>query len=200
VADVDRGHAEGVVQPAEFQADLLAGGFVQGADRLVKQQDLRLEHDRPAERDPLPFAAGQSAAGSAQQVLDLQSAGHPANAILNLGPRAVADRQPEGDVRPDGQGGEQGVVLRHIADVPVGWVDPLCRFAVQGNGPADDRPKATDHLDQAGLARPRRPEQHAVSAVLHAQGNVPQRERAEVSGDVIEDDHGLARQQVWEKA
>src|SRR5687768_994244 len=48
-----------VVQGLEDPHDLLAGGAVEVAGRLVGQQDGRLVHQRPRDRDPLPLAAGE---------------------------------------------------------------------------------------------------------------------------------------------
>ena len=59
VGDVDEGDADLALDPLELQLHLLAQLQVQGAERLVQQQHLRLVHDRAGQRDPLPLAAGQ---------------------------------------------------------------------------------------------------------------------------------------------
>ena len=69
VGDVHRlflvvGHEHGrhvglVVQPAQPDAQLLADPRVEGAERLVEQQHLGLDRERPGERHALALAARQ---------------------------------------------------------------------------------------------------------------------------------------------
>ncbi len=58
MGDEDQGLARRV-QLGQQAADLLAGGRVERAGRLVGQQQLRRVDQGPRDRDPLPLAAGQ---------------------------------------------------------------------------------------------------------------------------------------------
>ncbi len=57
VGDVDRGVAEGVVQPAHLEAHLLAQVGVEVGQRLVEQERLRLDDQRAGQRHALLLAA-----------------------------------------------------------------------------------------------------------------------------------------------
>ena len=59
VGDVNRGDFEFFVQPADLEAHLFAQIRVQVAQRLVHQKNLRLDHQRARQRDPLLLSAGQ---------------------------------------------------------------------------------------------------------------------------------------------
>src|SRR3546814_13437044 len=75
VGDVDHGGVEVVVQLRDLDAHLHAQRRVQVRQRLVEQEDLRLAHERAADRDPLPLAAGQLLRLAAPPVLELQDPG-----------------------------------------------------------------------------------------------------------------------------
>src|SRR6185295_2799115 len=59
VGDVDRRHAEPLVQMADLDLHLLSELLVERGQWLVHQQDARLENDGTGERDALPLTAGE---------------------------------------------------------------------------------------------------------------------------------------------
>ena len=59
VGDVDRGDAELALDAAELELHLLAQLAVERGERLVEQQEVRLEHQRPGDRHALLLAAGE---------------------------------------------------------------------------------------------------------------------------------------------
>ena len=59
VGDEHGGHVDLVVQPAQPGAQLLAHLGVERAERLVEQQHLRLDRERPGQRHALALAAGE---------------------------------------------------------------------------------------------------------------------------------------------
>jgi hypothetical protein len=59
VGDEDRRHMDLVVQAAEPLAELHPHPRVQRPERLVEQQHLRLDGERPRQRHPLTLAAGE---------------------------------------------------------------------------------------------------------------------------------------------
>ena len=61
VGDVDHGDAEALVQLPDLELHLLAQLLVERAQRLVHQDQLRLEHQRAGDRDALLLAAGSCA-------------------------------------------------------------------------------------------------------------------------------------------
>ena len=72
VGDVDRGHAQPLVQAAELRAHRDAELGVEVAKRLVHQERLRLADDRAPHRDPLALAAGQLAGLALHHLLQPQ--------------------------------------------------------------------------------------------------------------------------------
>ena len=59
VGDEQRGGGPLGPDALQLEVEPLAGHLVERAERLVEQQDLRLDHQRPGDRDPLAHAAGQ---------------------------------------------------------------------------------------------------------------------------------------------
>ena len=73
------GHEDGgdvglVVEPAQPGAQLLAHARVEGAERLVEQQHLRLDRQRARQGHALALAAGQLARVAVGELLDLDQA------------------------------------------------------------------------------------------------------------------------------
>ena len=58
MGDVDDGHPEILLQRADLLAHRPAQTGIEVRERLVEQQDIRLEHQRARHRDPLLLAAG----------------------------------------------------------------------------------------------------------------------------------------------
>src|SRR3954471_9826621 len=152
-----------------------------------------------APRHPLARAAAELAGiarlvaakpDDAEQLVDLRG---------NLGLRALADAQPEGDVLAHGHVLERRVVLEDEADAA----------ALRGQGRGvlvgdDDAPgvgqlEAGDHAQQRRLARAAGPEQRSERAVLHVEGDVVERaELPELLRHAVNRDHpwsfrGLSR-------
>ncbi|CEI76402.1 Phenol hydroxylase [Pseudomonas aeruginosa] len=74
VGHVDHGRRQFLVQPRQFQAHLHAQGGVEVGQRFVEEEYLRVAHDRPADRHPLPLAAGELARLALQQRLQFEDA------------------------------------------------------------------------------------------------------------------------------
>jgi len=145
--------------------------------RLVQEQDLRLEGERPRERDSLLLAAGQLvrvALALVGQVDDLQEL---ADALPDVILGSLAHLQPEPDVVGHVHVREQRVGLEDHADVP------LVRRSV-GDVLAVDRDRAgarlleaRDHPQGRGLAATRGAEEGHELAFLRLQVEVRDRDR-----------------------
>ncbi len=59
VGDEDVGEAELLLEVVEQVDDLSADRDVEGGDRLVGDDQLRVQRQRPGDPDPLPLAAGE---------------------------------------------------------------------------------------------------------------------------------------------
>ncbi len=104
-------------------------------ERLVQQQDRRLQHERASEGHPLPLAAGELAGHPVGEDIGLEPdhLQRPPDPVGDLGFGGFPLLQPEGDVPRDREVGKERVVLedhRHLA-----LVGPLLvhRLAQQPN-------------------------------------------------------------------
>ena len=98
VRDIDHRRPERRVQLGEFEAHLHAQLRVEIGERLVEQEHLGLAHQRAADRDPLPLAAGEFGRAAVEQRLELQNVrDFERPRVLDFARRA-GDRQREGDI------------------------------------------------------------------------------------------------------
>ena len=96
---------------AQLGADL----GVERAEGLVEQQHLRLDGERPGERHALALAARELGGVAVGEPVELDEAEQLVDARGDLGLRALADAQAEGDVVVHGHVLEGGVVLEDEA-------------------------------------------------------------------------------------
>ena len=99
----------------------LAQLLVQRPQRLVHQDQLGLEHQRPGQRHPLLLAARHLRRAAVRERPELHHVERPRHPRRDVGLRDAANLERERHILPDGHVGEQGVVLEHHADVaPIG--------------------------------------------------------------------------------
>ena len=126
VGDEDAGQMDFVVQPPQPLPQLLADLGVQGPERLVQQQHLRLDGQRPGQGHPLPLPAGKLVRIAVGVMLQLHELQQPHHLVLDeVSRRALLPRphlQPEGHVLKDRHVAKQGVMLKDEADLSVGRV------------------------------------------------------------------------------
>ena len=67
MADVDGGDAQLLLHAAELLTDLAAGGFVQGADRFVQDEELGVPGQGAGKGDLLAFSPAQCRSGPPEQ-------------------------------------------------------------------------------------------------------------------------------------
>ena len=89
------------MEAAQPPAQLGAHPRVERAERLVEQQHLGLDRERPGERHALALAAGELRRIAVDQPLELDQREQLVHALLDLGLRPLADREAEGDVVAD---------------------------------------------------------------------------------------------------
>jgi len=121
VCDVDRRDADALLQSADLLAHLDPELGVEVAERLVEQQDLRLEHHGAGQRHTLLLAAGKlmrllaAVVDKPDQVEHRLDRAHDRLFVTTLHAQAI------GDVLEHRQMGKQGIVLEHEADAaPIG--------------------------------------------------------------------------------
>ena len=101
------------VQAADLELHLLAQLPIERAQRLVHQQDVRLDHDRAGERHPLLLAAGELADRTPAVAGQARHAERFVDALGNLLLREAAHGETVADVLGDRHVRKQRVVLEH---------------------------------------------------------------------------------------
>ena len=142
---------------------------VEVGERLVEEEDLRLAHQRPADRHALALAAGELRRPPVEQPLELEHRGDLVGALLDERLRRLGDAQAEGDVlrhrhmRVERVGledhGDPALGRRHVGDVGAGDMD----------GALGHRLEPGDHPEQRGLAAAGGPEESAELAAIDGQ-------------------------------
>jgi hypothetical protein len=160
---------------AQLVAERASQRRVQGGERLVEQEQRRLDGERAAQRHALALATGELAGIAPLEAAEaeaLNDVGHPTGP---LHARTVA--QPESDVVGHREVREQRVALEHVADTALlrRHVDP--GVSIEQDTPSEGDPTGV-RPDQSGqalqrqrLAGSRGTEQHG-HAVAGAPGHV----------------------------
>ena len=191
VGDEDRGHVDLVMQRAQPLPQLLAHLGVERAERLVEQQDARLDRERAGQRDALALAAGQLARVAAGQPVELhqiqQFLDPRADRGLVLADRARLHPQAERDVLEHRHVAEQRVMLKHEADMALAGAVRQRVLAVERNLAGVGPVQPGDDPQQRGLARARRPEQRQQLAIGDLEVDIVERgKRAEFLHDILD--------------
>jgi hypothetical protein len=119
VGDVDDRGAGLAVEPLDLDLHVVAQLLVEGAQRLVHEDDRGLVDEGAGERDALLLPAGQLPGEARRQVVELHHGEGVANPRLDLRPRTPAHAQGELHVLRDREVREQGVMLEDKADAAV---------------------------------------------------------------------------------
>lgn len=161
--DKQRGDVPGRAHPQQLGLENLAGLCIDGRERLIEQQDLRVDGERTGQVDPCLHAAGELARKGARRVgePDQLDQLHAALAGLCLRP-GLRNLEPVGDVREHGSPGQQvGLLEDHR---PVGaW--PRDDAPIEGQLSPTGRDEARDCVQHRRLAAARgTDEAHEVAA------------------------------------
>ena len=155
---IDDGHAQIFVDMLDFILHMLAKLLVERAERLVHQNQLRLEHQRARQRDALLLAARQLCRLAVGKGAHLHHVQRPAHLLVDLALRHLSNLQREGQVFGHRHMREQRIVLEHHADAALVRRDVVDRPAAELDL-AMRRGLETGQHHQAGrLARTGRPE------------------------------------------
>jgi len=167
VRDDDAGKTQPSLQVLQFDLHLVTELAVERAERLVKQQNVRLHHDGARERDTLALATGQrvGVAFAKRREPNHRERLRDLGGDVRLG--HAAPNQTVRDVLGNGHVGEERIVLKYETDVA------LVRRAIGHVLPPDPylpgvRPHETcDRAQRRRLAATGRTEQRDALAVLH---------------------------------
>ena len=118
MGDVDDRHAEALVQTLELVLHLLAQLLVEGAERLVHEDESRVEDERARQRDPLLLPARELRRQPLLEALpaDTMATARSTRSAISSRPTPT-HLQRKGDVLGDAHMRKQGIVLEHDADV-----------------------------------------------------------------------------------
>jgi PadR family transcriptional regulator, regulatory protein AphA len=107
------GQPQFLVQPQEFVLKFSPHAMVEGRERLVQQEKLRLPNERSGQGHPLPLAPGQALGVAMLEFLQLDHLEKQVN------PGVFAAACGEFEVSPDRHGGEQGIALEDEPHAPL---------------------------------------------------------------------------------
>ena len=174
VGDVDEGDADLPLERLELDLHLLAELQVEGAERLVEEQDARAVDQRAGEGHALALAAGELAGPASPKPGELA----PASSISSARARGARplgtplDHEPVGHVLGDGHVGEERVVLEDGVDVALVGRHAGDVLAVEEDPARVGLLEAGDQAQAGRLARARRPEQREELAVVDLEAHL----------------------------
>ncbi len=147
------------------------GMGIERAERLVHQQDLRLDHQRAHQRRALPHAARQRRRIGFLKTLQsrLRDAGRDARLLLRGG--YARKLQAIADIGADRAPRKQRVALKDITDIGRRLAGNH-RHAVDQDLAAARPDQRRDHVEDGALARAGRPEQGDEFAAADAERNI----------------------------
>ena len=125
---------------------------VEGGERLVEQQDRRLDGERPGQRHALLLAARELARQALAEGAELDHVEHAVDAPSDLGAALAAGAQPIGHVLDHRHVREEGVVLEDDADIALVGRQMVDAGAVDQHAAAGLADEARDDAQQGGLA------------------------------------------------
>jgi len=168
--------------------------LVQGAHRLIEQQQFRALGQRTGQGHTLALATGQLVRLALGVLAHLHQLEHLGHAGVDLGLGDLVLLQPERDVLRHGHVRKQGVGLehhvdrplvgRHIGDVHTVEVDTTFGWTLETG----------EHAQQGGFARTRTAEQGEDLAFLDFQGHIVHGNRlVELLRDPVDFDQHLLR-------
>src|SRR5690349_1601051 len=149
VGDEEHGQLLLAPDPLELVVQDVAGHRVQGAERLVHQQDVGVLGQGAGEGDALAHAAGELVRALVAEAPETDDLEQLLGALPALGAGDAGQAQRQFHVAGDGQPREQGRLLEHQGDVPAADVQAA----------AADLVEAGDEREQRALAAAGRTQQ-----------------------------------------
>src|SRR5580700_8475134 len=173
VSDEEHGGAGGAPQPQHFVAHQEPGLRVERAERLVEQDQARLQHERARNADALAHAARQLRRIGAGEVFESHEGQRIVDAAAYLGLGDAAAAQAERGIVPYRQPGEAGVLLEDDANTFGDFAADRLAFERHR---ARGRPlQAGEHFEERRLAAARRPDHGEELALAQVQIDRPER-------------------------
>ena len=166
MGDIDKGDAHGLLDALELVLHILPQPQIQGAQRLVQQQDLGLVDQGPGDGHPLLLAAGELGDLSVLKAPEADDVQHLLDPPVDLHGVKLGDAQAEGNVVVDVQMGEEGVALEDGVDLPAVGRQIVDLLTVKQHLARRRRQKSADDPQGRGLAAARGPQQRQKFMVV----------------------------------
>ena len=151
-------------QELGLEAELRVG--VERAERLVHEEDLRLDDERADERHALAHSARQGRREDVLEPLEPHQPDGVPDPSLALGPGIAPVREAELDVLGDGAPGED---VSFWKTYPTSGGTPVSSAPVQPDGARGRGDQARDHVEHRRLAAARRAHEGHELLVLHVE-------------------------------
>ena len=200
VGHVERRHTALLDQSADEDEQLASETHVQVRERLVEEHGLRIEDQRPRDRDPLAFTAGEVGRPTVFFPGETYPPSHIRNPRLANCARHSSRLESEGEIPGDREMRPQGELLQHDGKISfLGQLkDPTVgtrHRAVEPNTPALRSNEAEDQPHDGRLAGSRGAEERQDLAGLQREREAREHRRgAQFEPHVLQADHrGHAR-------
>jgi hypothetical protein len=161
--------AELALELPDLAADLHPDLGVEVGQRLVQQQDVRVEHEGTRQRHPLLLAPGELAGVPALEAGEIDLAQPLGHARRDLGGGELAQLEAVGHVARHRHVRPERVVLEHHADVPLVGRQPAHHAPAETDLARVGLVEPGDEAEQRGLATAGRAEQREQLAVADRQ-------------------------------
>ena len=176
-------HGRRCEQASKLHPHRPAGLEVERGERLVEQQQPRAQHQRAGERGALLLPARELVRHPAGELRDAYQSERLVHHLPDPTRGRAAGAEAERDVLVDREMGEQRVVLRHVADVPLPGrhVEAVAGVGVRARRPgvtlpSSSRSRPASSRSTEVLPAPLSPTTHRRAAGRRLEGDV-QRER-----------------------
>ena len=176
VADLNRGNLQVPLKVAKFTANRLAGGFVEGTDRLIQQKHLGSDYQRSGQGHPLPLATAETDNRTGQQMLNSKRLSNFGYSAVGFPFFEATGSQPESDIPLDRKMGKQGVVLGYIADSPLAGFESRNISAIEADPPRFNLFKTAKAFQKYTFTRAGGTEKNEILPPRHLQSNALQLE------------------------
>ena len=182
-----------VLDALQLCAHVGAEGSVEIRERLVEEEDRRLDDHRASQRDLLHVVDGEAPGLAVERAGEADDLGDALDLAVDLfltRPR-LPDAQAERNVVVDLHVREDGVVLEDEADVSLAGIETADRHVVEVDLAGSRLLETCDHVHRRGLAAPGRPEERDERAVLGDEVELLDGpDVAEVLGQLLDPDLG----------
>ncbi len=169
VRDEHRGDREAPQQQRQLQLRLIPQIAVERAERLVQQQDIRVDDDGACHGDALALAAAQLRGIARLEAGQLEQVDGLGHALAPLRLRDAPCLQPVGDIVRHRHVGKQRVVLKDHCDVPLVGRNVVDDLSTQDDVAEIGLLEPRDQVEQRGLAAAARTKQGDDFALAQAE-------------------------------